>query len=231
MNISLNTLLNLLLTSASPPPPTLRYLSNILFFSSPSFLQNFLALCASGYYDKTIFHRNIKAFMIQGGDPTGEQVSYSSFTSFSLSLRSLFHFGSLPLPSLPPSLLLLLIPIVGTGRGGESIWKGKFKDEFNSVLRVCFLFSSLFFSSSFCFLLIIYSYFYYPLLILSLQHNQRGMLSMANSGPDTNGSQFFFSYPHLSSLHLLYLPPRSLPPPTFLPPDFSLLPLQVLKTT
>ena len=34
-------------------------------------MQNFLALCASGYYDGTIFHRNIKGFMIQGGDPTG----------------------------------------------------------------------------------------------------------------------------------------------------------------
>lgn len=34
-------------------------------------MQNFLALCASGKYDGTIFHRNIKGFMIQGGDPTG----------------------------------------------------------------------------------------------------------------------------------------------------------------
>jgi peptidyl-prolyl cis-trans isomerase-like 3 len=32
---------------------------------------NFLALAASGYYDNTVFHRNIKGFMLQGGDPTG----------------------------------------------------------------------------------------------------------------------------------------------------------------
>ncbi|MBN2306842.1 peptidylprolyl isomerase [Candidatus Peregrinibacteria bacterium] len=44
----------------------------------------------------------------------------------------------------------------GTGRGGESLWGGKFEDEFSPNLR-----------------------------------NIRGALSMANSGPDTNGSQFF----------------------------------------
>ena len=32
---------------------------------------NFLALCASGYYNNTTFHRNMRNFMIQGGDPTG----------------------------------------------------------------------------------------------------------------------------------------------------------------
>lgn len=32
---------------------------------------NFLALAASGYYNNTLFHRNIRGFMIQGGDPTG----------------------------------------------------------------------------------------------------------------------------------------------------------------
>ncbi len=50
---------------------------------------NFLALAASGIYNKTMFHRNIKGFMIQGGDPTN------------------------------------------TGKGGECIWGGKFRDEFH----------------------------------------------------------------------------------------------------
>lgn len=44
----------------------------------------------------------------------------------------------------------------GTGCGGESIWGGSFRDEFDVEL-----------------------------------HNLRGALSMANSGPNTNGSQFF----------------------------------------
>ncbi|VDO69756.1 unnamed protein product [Onchocerca flexuosa] len=37
----------------------------------PKTCENFLALCASGYYDNCIFHRNIKDFMVQTGDPTG----------------------------------------------------------------------------------------------------------------------------------------------------------------
>ncbi|KAJ0770024.1 putative peptidylprolyl isomerase [Helianthus annuus] len=93
--------------------------------------KNFLALCASGYYDGTIFHRNIKGFMIQGGDPTG------------------------------------------TGKGGTSIWGKKFNDEIRE----------------------------------SLKHNARGVLSMANSGPNTNGSQFFITYakqPHLNGLYTIF---------------------------
>ncbi|PNH03678.1 Peptidyl-prolyl cis-trans isomerase-like 3, partial [Tetrabaena socialis] len=81
-------------------------------------------LAASGYYEGVHFHRNIKGFMIQGGDPTG------------------------------------------TGKGGRSIYptpSGKFPDE----------------------------------IVESLKHAKRGMVSMANSGPNTNGSQFFITYkPH-----------------------------------
>ncbi|KAL6495431.1 hypothetical protein OROGR_029994 [Orobanche gracilis] len=97
----------------------------------PKTAENFLALCASGYYDGTIFHRNIKGFMIQGGDPNN------------------------------------------TGKGGTSIWGKKFNDEIRE----------------------------------SLKHNARGILSMANSGPNTNGSQFFITYvkqPHLNGLYTIF---------------------------
>lgn len=39
-----------------------------LWPQTPRTCENFLALCASGYYNSTLFHRNIKGFMIQGGE-------------------------------------------------------------------------------------------------------------------------------------------------------------------
>ncbi|MDU7125162.1 MAG: peptidylprolyl isomerase, partial [Streptococcus sp.] len=81
---------------------------------APNCVENFVNHAKEGYYDGTIFHRVIKDFMIQGGDPQG------------------------------------------SGYGGESIWKKPFEDEFSENLK-----------------------------------NIRGALSMANSGPNTNGSQFF----------------------------------------
>ena len=38
---------------------------------APRAVWNFVKLAQKGYYRNTIFHRNIKGFMIQGGDPTG----------------------------------------------------------------------------------------------------------------------------------------------------------------
>ena len=81
---------------------------------APKTVENFTTHAKNGYYDGLIFHRVIKDFMIQGGDPTG------------------------------------------TGAGGQSIWGRPFPDEFTGEL-----------------------------------HNLRGALSMANAGPNTNGSQFF----------------------------------------
>src|SRR5437667_12285157 len=36
---------------------------------APKHVENFIKLAKSGFYDKTIFHRVIPDFMIQGGDP------------------------------------------------------------------------------------------------------------------------------------------------------------------
>ena len=93
-------------------------------------LQNFLALAASGYYTDTIFHRNIRGFLIQGGDP------------------------------------------LGTGKGGASIWGENeyIQDEFTSELA----------------------------------HDRRGIVSMANNGPDTNASQFFITYARQPQLNNAY---------------------------
>lgn len=38
---------------------------------APRACRNFVQLCMEGYYDRTIFHRVVKGFMAQGGDPTG----------------------------------------------------------------------------------------------------------------------------------------------------------------
>uniref|UniRef100_A0A7S3QTC1 peptidylprolyl isomerase n=1 Tax=Dunaliella tertiolecta TaxID=3047 RepID=A0A7S3QTC1_DUNTE len=83
----------------------------------PKTVENFTTHAKNGYYDNVIFHRVIKGFMIQTGDPLGD------------------------------------------GTGGESIWGGEFQDEFHKMLR----------------------------------HDRPGILSMANAGPNTNGSQFFIT--------------------------------------
>jgi len=57
---------------------------------APLAVENFVTHAKDGYYDGLIFHRVIKDFMIQGGDPTG------------------------------------------TGRGGESIWKKEFVNEYKA---------------------------------------------------------------------------------------------------
>ncbi|XP_050442078.1 peptidyl-prolyl cis-trans isomerase-like 3 [Adelges cooleyi] len=94
----------------------------------PKTAENFLALCASDYYNGTLFHRNIKGFIVQTGDPT--------------------H----------------------TGKGGQSIWGRKFEDEFKE----------------------------------NLKHKERGVVSMANNGPNTNASQFFITYAAQPNLDLKY---------------------------
>jgi len=86
---------------------------------APKTVQNFIALAQKGFYDGLIFHRVIKGFMIQGGDPNGS----------------------------------------GTGGPGY-----QFEDELNPETES-------------------YKAGY-----------KRGVVAMANAGPNTNGSQFFIMH-------------------------------------
>jgi cyclophilin family peptidyl-prolyl cis-trans isomerase len=89
---------------------------------APKAVENFRLLAEHGYYNGVTFHRIVKGFMLQGGDPEG------------------------------------------TGRGGESAWGGTFADEIK------------------------------PDSALYQGGYKRGLVAMANAGPNTNGSQFFIMH-------------------------------------
>ncbi|MCJ1286892.1 hypothetical protein MMC26_006238 [Xylographa opegraphella] len=98
--------------------------------AAPKAVENFVTHARTGYYNNTIFHRVIRKFMIQGGDPLGD------------------------------------------GTGGESIWGTEFADEFST-----------------------------------LRHDKAYTVSMANAGPNTNGSQFFITTektPWLDKKHTIF---------------------------
>lgn len=99
---------------------------------APKTCTNFAVLASQGYYNNCKFHRVIKDFMIQTGDPTG------------------------------------------TGFGGTSIFNnGLFEDEIHP----------------------------------NLKHTGAGILAMANSGPNTNGSQFYITLaptPWLDNSHSIF---------------------------
>ncbi|KAF2088850.1 peptidyl-prolyl cis-trans isomeras-like protein-like 3 [Saccharata proteae CBS 121410] len=104
--------------------------------SVPKTAENFLALCASDFYNGSPFHRMIPSFMVQTGSPVSDPKSKSSTSIYAT-----------------PDRL--------------------FEDEIRPALR----------------------------------HNARGIISMANKGPNTNGSQFFILFapaPHLDGKNTVF---------------------------
>ena len=49
---------------------------------APNHVENFIKLADSGFYDRTVFHRVIKDFMIQGGDPKTTPGGYQSISEW-----------------------------------------------------------------------------------------------------------------------------------------------------
>ncbi|OAL50339.1 peptidyl-prolyl cis-trans isomeras-like protein-like 3 [Pyrenochaeta sp. DS3sAY3a] len=104
--------------------------------SVPQTAQNFLALCASSFYNNSPFHRLIPSFILQGGSPASDPKSKTSTSIYDT-----------------PNQL--------------------FEDEIRPALR----------------------------------HNARGIVSMANKGPNSNGSQFFITLkaaPHLDGKNTVF---------------------------
>jgi peptidyl-prolyl cis-trans isomerase-like 1 len=74
---------------------------------APKTCENFRGLAERGYYDGVVFHRIIKDFMIQGGDPTGTGRGGSSIygekfeDEIKPDLKRAFYFLLYPPPQLP----------------------------------------------------------------------------------------------------------------------------------
>jgi peptidyl-prolyl cis-trans isomerase B (cyclophilin B) len=49
--------------------------------ASPKTVASFVALAKDGFYDKTVFHRIVPNFVIQGGDPTGRGTGGPGYTT------------------------------------------------------------------------------------------------------------------------------------------------------
>ena len=60
---------------------------------APESVKNFIALIQKGYYDGVIFHRVIRGFMIQGGDPAGNGTGGPGYT-----IRGEFNSNGFPNP-------------------------------------------------------------------------------------------------------------------------------------
>jgi len=131
---------------------------------APKTCKNFATLAQRGYYNGVVFHRVIRDFMIQGGDPTG------------------------------------------TGRGGTSIYGEKFEDEIHPALKRRFQSQSHWHLSTGLYFL---RGFERRRALISLCgiDTGAGILSMANAGPNSNGSQFFITLaptPWLDGKHTIF---------------------------
>lgn len=58
---------------------------------APKAVRNFVQLCLDSFYDNTIFHRIIKGFLVQGGDPTSTGTGPTALGFFFFFCRLVFE--------------------------------------------------------------------------------------------------------------------------------------------
>jgi peptidyl-prolyl cis-trans isomerase SDCCAG10 len=58
---------------------------------APKACRNFVQLCIEGYYDGVLFHRIVKGFIAQGGDPTGTGAGGESIYGHPFKVIILFY--------------------------------------------------------------------------------------------------------------------------------------------
>jgi cyclophilin family peptidyl-prolyl cis-trans isomerase len=70
---------------------------------APNTVNNFVSLARDGYYDGTPFHRIIKGFMIQGGDPTGSGMGGPGYKFADEAVRKDYEAGTLAMANAGPN--------------------------------------------------------------------------------------------------------------------------------
>ena len=70
---------------------------------APNTVNNFVSLAKDGYYDGTPFHRIIKGFMIQGGDPTGTGMGGPGYKFADETVRKDYEPGTLAMANAGPN--------------------------------------------------------------------------------------------------------------------------------
>jgi cyclophilin family peptidyl-prolyl cis-trans isomerase len=162
------------------------------------------------FYDGLTFHRVVPGFMIQGGDPKGDGTGGPGFqfkdeiNAVSLGLdREIALQGDQLHPQCAHMgrqfVMTYIEPrLIGKGIGPEST-----ADQRNAAIN------ALIPQLQTITLMQFYSDigYHYDASLPASRKPMRGVLAMANSGPDTNGSQFFINLgdtPHLTGKHTVF---------------------------
>jgi len=160
--------------------------------AAPRTCLNFIKLAKKGFYKGIIFHRVIKNFMIQGGDPTGTGTGGPGYK-----FADEINADALGLANMSISKALLQRRTSTRDLYMAAIRKLKIKTKSAYMARTKEIKRFVKTIKNTWTLKRLFQYMGYTYTSgLKSRKAERGSLAMANSGPDTNGSQFFINVVH-----------------------------------